>query len=164
MAFSTRLWGTFITLIYLQFISHAVPAQSAAKNDTNATEEVLPAFGDTVQILGAMERTDQDFKDGLALDIFSPKNCILVVIQNTSPLPTQFVTGNSGSSFVALSKYSYIITVNGTANDLIAKIEVPYDPTALQSIRVQEANTYVATRTMNNTGGPGIQENEFIDV
>jgi hypothetical protein len=34
-----------------------------------------------------MERTDQDFKDGLALDLFSPKNRTLVVKQNTSPLP-----------------------------------------------------------------------------
>jgi hypothetical protein len=75
-----------------------------------------------------MERTDQDFKDGLALDLFSPKNRTLVVKQNTSPLPTQFITGTTGGPFVALSNYSYIIQMNETANDLIAKIDVPYEP------------------------------------
>jgi hypothetical protein len=142
MAFPLRLPGALVTLTYLQFFSHAVLAQNGT---VNSIEEALPTFGDTVQILGAMERTDQDFQDGLALDLFSPKNRTLVVKQNTSPLGAQFVTGNSGSPFVALSNYSYIITMNETANDLIAKIEVPYDPTMLQSMGIQEANTYVAT-------------------
>jgi hypothetical protein len=168
-----------------------------------------------------MERTDQDFKDGLALDLFSPKNRTLTVKQNASPLPAQFITGGNGEPFVALSNYSYIIQMNETANDLIAKIEVPYDLASLNKMGVQEANTYVATlaldkmswvvndatrnvhrsenntriikmtsldgeyllvgrqtvdtgnifvqygqgatRTVNMTGGPGLQEAEFID-
>ena len=168
-----------------------------------------------------MERTDQDFQDGLALDLFSPKNRTLVVKQNTSPLGAQFITGNSGEPFVAVSNYSYIIQMNETANDLIAKIEIPYDPAMLSTMGIQEANTYVATlsqdkkswtvndatrnvhreenntriikmtsldgeyllvgrqtvdtsnifvqygqgatRTVNITGGPGVQEAEFID-
>jgi hypothetical protein len=92
-----------------------------------------------------MERTDQDFQDGLALDLFSPKNRTLIVKQNISPLSGQFVTGTTGAPFVALSNYSYIIQMNETANDLIAKIEVPYDPGMLNALGVQEANTYVAT-------------------
>jgi len=92
-----------------------------------------------------MARTDQDFKDGLALDLFSPKNRTLVVKQNTSPLPAGFITGTTGEPFIALSSYSYIIQMNETANDLIAKIEVPYDPEQLKKVGVQEANTYVAT-------------------
>jgi hypothetical protein len=92
-----------------------------------------------------MERTDQDFQDGLALDLFSPKNRTLIVKQNTSPLGAQFVTGTTGEPFVALSNYSYIIQMNETANDLIAKIEVPYDLTMLNAMGIQEANTYVAT-------------------
>ncbi len=90
-----------------------------------------------------MERTDQDFQDGLALDLFSPKNRTLVVRQNTSPLPGHFVTGTSGGPFIALSNYSYVIKMNETANDLIAKIEIPYDPAALTLLGVQEGNTYV---------------------
>lgn len=116
MAISVRLPGALVTLIYLHFFSRIVFAQ-------NGTAEPLPTFGDTIQILGAMERTDQDFKDGLALELFSPKNRTLVVKQNTFPLGAQFVTGNSGSPFIALSNYSYIITMNETANDLMAKID-----------------------------------------
>jgi len=92
-----------------------------------------------------MERTDQDFQDGLAIDLFSPKNRTLVVKQNTSPLPGNFVSGNSGEPFVALSNYSYIVQMNETANDLIAKIEIPYTAEQLNKFSVQEANTYVAT-------------------
>lgn len=90
-----------------------------------------------------MERTDQDFQDGLALDLFSPKNRTLVVRQNTSPLSGHFVTGTSGGPFIALSNYSYVIKMNETANDLISKIEIPYDPAALARLGVQEGNTYV---------------------
>lgn len=168
-----------------------------------------------------MTRTDQDFQDGLALDLFSPRNRTLVVTQNTSPLGAQFVIGTTGEPFVALSNYSYIIRMNETANDLIAKIEIPYDPVMLETMCVQESNTYVATladdkmswviddptrnvhrsenntriikmtsldgeyllvgrksvdtanifvqygqgatRTVNLTGGPGLQEAEFVD-
>lgn len=92
-----------------------------------------------------MERTDQDFQDGLALDLFSPKNRTLVVQQNLTPLPGNFVTGTTGGPFMALQNYSYVISLNESANDLIAKIEIPYDPTALAAIGIQESNTYVGT-------------------
>lgn len=90
-----------------------------------------------------MERTDQDFVDGLALDLFSPSNRTLVVTQNTSPLPGSFVSGSNGAPFVALSNYSWIVKLNETANDLIAKIELPYDPVALQKVGIDPGNTYV---------------------
>ena len=90
-----------------------------------------------------MERTDQDFQDGLALDLFSPKNRTMTVKQNTKPLPGNFVSGTTGERFVALSNYSYIIALNETANDLIAKVEIPYKLEALNSAGVQECNTYV---------------------
>ncbi|CZR64514.1 uncharacterized protein PAC_14412 [Phialocephala subalpina] len=137
MAFSSR-WPSAVTVLTcLLYLCNDIKAQ-------NETEK-LPNFGDTVQILGAMERTDPDFQDGLALDLFSPKNRTLIVKQNTSPLGAQFVTGTTGEPFVALSNYSYIIQMNETANDLIAKIEVPYDPGMLNAMGIQEANTYVAT-------------------
>lgn len=92
-----------------------------------------------------MARTDQDFVDGLALDLFSPSNRTLVVTNNTSPLPGNFVTGTTGEGFINLSKYSWIIKFNESAKDLIAKIELPYDPDALAKQGVQLANTYVGT-------------------
>ncbi|KAK1622323.1 hypothetical protein BDP81DRAFT_334681 [Colletotrichum phormii] len=123
-------------------------------------------FGDPINVLGSvsavhrprsnalhllntspqqMERTDQDFQDGLALDLFSPKNLTLVVQQNLMPLPGNFVTGTTGGPFMALQNYSYVISLNESVDDLIAKIEIPYDPTALASIGIQESNTYVGT-------------------
>lgn len=90
-----------------------------------------------------MARTDQDFVDGLALDLFSPSNRTLVVTNNSSPLPGAFVSGSTGEGFVNLSKYSWIIKFNETATDLIGKIELPYDPDAVAKQGVQLANTYV---------------------
>jgi hypothetical protein len=92
-----------------------------------------------------MERTDQDFQDGLALDLFSPKNRTLIVQKNSTPLPGHFVTGSTGESFIAISPYSYVIKMNETADDLIAKIEIPYELDKLQALGVQESNTYVGT-------------------
>lgn len=90
-----------------------------------------------------MARTDQDFTDGLALDLFSPLNRTLVVTNNTSPLQGNFVRGSTGEGFTNLSKYSWIIKMNETAQDLIAKIELPYDPVALQQQGFDVSNTFV---------------------
>ncbi|KAF1915757.1 hypothetical protein BDU57DRAFT_573024 [Ampelomyces quisqualis] len=158
----------------------------------------LADFDQTIPILGQMARTDQDFKDGLALDLFSPQNRTLVVSKNTSPLPGKFVSGSTGETFVALSNYSWIIKVNDTARDLIAKVELPYEPEDVQNRgfnvadtsenktriikmtsldgeyillgrnSIDTANIFVqygfgATRTVNLTGGGGMQEAEFVD-
>ena len=89
-----------------------------------------------------MERTDQDFQDVMALDLFSPKNRTVVVQQNTNPLAGDFVTGSSGGPFKALSNYSYIVTMNETATDLIAKIEIPW-PDDLGDTGINPDNTFV---------------------
>ncbi|TVY71549.1 hypothetical protein LSUE1_G006174 [Lachnellula suecica] len=233
MALISRVPGAFILFLIFQLFRNNVLARNilVARNGTtialnttmamNTSKEALPTFGDSVQILGAMKRTDQNFQDGLQLDLFSPKSRTLEVQQNKSPLGAQFVTGNTGGPFVALSNYSYIIKMNETANDLIAKLEIPYNPAMLSTMGVSQANTYVATlaadqkswaiddatrnvhvlenntriikmtsldgeymlvgrqladtgnvfvqfgqgatRTVNFTGGPGVQEGEFID-
>ncbi|KAM3453636.1 hypothetical protein MY3296_003667 [Beauveria thailandica] len=116
----------------------SVPMLSAGQSD-----DALAKFGDVIPVLGQMARTDQDFVDGLALDLFSPKNRTLVVTNNTSPLPGNFVTGSTGEGFVNLSKYSWVIKFNESTNDLLAKIELPYDPEALAQQGIQVANTYV---------------------
>lgn len=63
--------------------------------------------------------------------------------QNTSPLPGNFVQRSTGEGFVSLSKYSWIIKFNESAHDLMAKIELPFDPKALAEQGIQPANTYV---------------------
>ena len=90
-----------------------------------------------------MERTDLEFEDGLVLDLFSPSNRTMVVTNNGSPLPSRFVTGSSGEGFINLSPYSWIVKLNETANDLIAKIELPYSPSSLRKQGVDISNTYV---------------------
>ncbi|KAJ3455791.1 hypothetical protein MRS44_017273 [Fusarium solani] len=204
-----------------QVVASPAPDPNAGGGNQTSDDSDLADFGQTIKVLGLMERTDQDFVDGLALDLFSPSNRTLVVEQNMSPLPGNFVSGSSGEPFVALSNYSWVIKLNETANDLIAKVEVPYDPVMLQKMGIDQGNTYVgtlapdgqswvvsesqrnvhvsenktriikmtsldgeymllgrktedtsnifvqygqgATRTVNVTGGGGLQEAEFID-
>src|SRR4051794_32961142 len=92
-----------------------------------------------------MVRTDQDFADGLALDLFSPSPRTLVVSKNTAPsIPGTFVTGSTGEPFMSLSSYSWVVKFNESAFDLVgAKIELPYDPVMLASMGVTDDNTYV---------------------
>ncbi|KAF2148068.1 hypothetical protein K461DRAFT_68088 [Myriangium duriaei CBS 260.36] len=117
-------------------------AQGTSTNQTQPDGD-LADFGQPIQILGLMQRTDQDFKDGLALDLFSPKNRSLVVQKNSQPLPGNFVSGTTGEPFTALSPYSYVVKMNETAKDLIAKIELPFDSEQLKKQGVDPASTYV---------------------
>ncbi|KIV99577.1 uncharacterized protein PV09_08754 [Verruconis gallopava] len=196
-------------------------APAAASASSAATPDDTAQFGTVQQILGNMDRTDIDFADGLAIDVLSPKNRTFVVTQNKNPLGAQFVTNSTGENFTALLPYSYVIKLNETAQDLIGKVELPYDPAQLAATGFNPANTYVGrlapdgkswdimenqrnvhvtenktriikmtsmdgeylllgrkstdtanifvqygqgeTRTANFTGGPGVQQSEFID-
>jgi hypothetical protein len=125
-------------------------ASMAGNSSGGATDPDVANFGDTINILGNMERTDQDFTDGLAIDLFSPSNRTLVVQKNTAPLPGKFVSGSTGENFVSLSNYSWVVRMNETAKDLIAKIELPYDPVVLQQMDINLGNTYVGTLARDN--------------
>ncbi|KAI9840096.1 MAG: hypothetical protein M1838_004243 [Thelocarpon superellum] len=133
-----------------------------------ANDPAVANFGDTIEVLGQvrvirprqtwsdidavqMERTDQHFQDGLALDLLSPSNRTLVVTQNNSPLAASFVTGSSGEPWVAVHPYSYIVQMSEPAYDLIAKIELPYDPSALAQMGVDPSNTYVGKLSDDRT-------------
>ena len=87
-----------------------------------------------------MQRTAQSFTGGLNVDVFSPKERLLIVQANTAPLPGRFVSGSTGEPFVALSAFSSIIKTNDTANDLIAKVELPYDLSVLQQQGIDQSN------------------------
>lgn len=91
-----------------------------------------------------MVRTDQDFQDGFVIDVFSPKARTVVVSQNAEPLQARFISGTDGQNFVSLSNYSYVVRTNDSANDMIAKIEIPFRPTTLNTMNIPQANTYVA--------------------
>lgn len=90
-----------------------------------------------------MDRTDVDYEDGFVLDVISPTNRTVVVRTNTSPLAGSFVTGSSGEGFINLSNYSWVVEVSNKDRDMIAKVELPWDPVALQQQNVDRANTFV---------------------
>lgn len=90
-----------------------------------------------------MGRTDIDFVDGFAVDILSPRNRTFMVTQNKNALDGKFVSGSTGEGFQALLPYSYVININETANDLIGKVELPFDPAQLQAAGFDPADTYV---------------------
>lgn len=117
----------------------------------------LAKFGQSVNILGEvkslsmnlngqMQRTDQDFIDGLAIDLFSPTPRSLVVNQKSPPsAPASAVRGTTGEPWIFIYNYSWVINLNETALDLVgAKIEAPYDPVELKRLGVTDDNTYVA--------------------
>ena len=92
-----------------------------------------------------MERTDQDFEDGFAVDLFSPSPRTFVVKKKSPPsAPASSVQGTTGEPWVAVLNYSWVITVNESAFDLVgAKVECPYDPVLLRSMGLTDDNTYV---------------------
>ena len=90
-----------------------------------------------------MDRTDIDFVDGFAVDLLSPKNRTFVVTQNTRALDGKFVSGTTGESFQAILPYSYVIRLSEPANDLIAKVELPYDLAKLKAAGFDPSDTYV---------------------
>jgi hypothetical protein len=93
--------------------------------------------------LEQMDRTDIDFVDGLAIDLFSPKNRTFTVQMKQNPLNGIFVTGSTGEGFRGLQRYSYVIKTNETTDDLIAKVELPYNLQQLQAAGIDASDTYV---------------------
>lgn len=94
-----------------------------------------------------MAESTVTYPDGFSLDILSPSNRSLTVIQNLAPLPAQFITGSAGDAavpFIALSPSSYVVSTSEHAGDLIAQIAIPYSPADILAKGVQAANTYVA--------------------
>lgn len=92
-----------------------------------------------------MQRTDQDFEDGFAVDLFSPKPRTFIVNTKQPPsAPATSVQGTTGGPWLAVLPYSWIITLNETANDLVgAKVEAPFDPAKLRAMGLTDDNTYV---------------------
>ncbi|KAJ3144320.1 hypothetical protein HDU89_008578 [Geranomyces variabilis] len=120
-----------------------------------------PQFGVPQEILGGMQRTDFDFADGLAIDLFSPKPRTLIVTQNKSPsAPGTLVTGAPGGPWLAVLPYSYVLKLNELdVTDLVAKVELPYDPVALAKMGLTEDNTFVGVFSPT-TGGWVIDETQ----
>jgi hypothetical protein len=81
--------------------------------------------------------------DGLAIDLLSPTNRTFIITKNNNSLDGAFVSGATGEGWRAIQPYSYKVQLNEPADDLIAKIELPYDPALLALMKIDQANTAV---------------------
>jgi pyruvate/2-oxoacid:ferredoxin oxidoreductase beta subunit len=61
-----------------------------------------------------------------------------------------FVSGTTGGQFRGLTGYSYVIKTNQVADDMIARVEIPYDPLRLTDLTIDPANTFVARMAADN--------------
>lgn len=85
-----------------------------------------------------------DYKSGLVIEVLSPKDRSLLVSQNMTPLPGNFVSGTSSSQgFIALQSFSYVVKTSEPANDVIAEIALPFDKAALEQQGMSATDTYV---------------------
>lgn len=106
-----------------------------------------------------MTNNDIDFVDGLKIvsetlwkiahsanrmqNVYSPVDREVTVTMNKSPLNGTFVTGTTGSGYRTVRGYSYVFKTNPPGNDMIAKITIPYDPTRLQNVSIEQADTFI---------------------
>jgi hypothetical protein len=68
-----------------------------------------------------------------------------------SPLTGRYVTGDAnGGMYRAVSAYSWIVQTNNQAQDLIATLNIPYDPAMLFTYQIDPSNTFVAKLAPNN--------------
>jgi len=83
-------------------------------------------------------------EDGLILSTYSPQARTVTIQSKTAPrLPGSKVAGFSNSAFVAINDHSYIIKLNDTASDIVARLELPYVAASLADLRVDPAGLYV---------------------
>ncbi|KAF1981619.1 hypothetical protein K402DRAFT_314889, partial [Aulographum hederae CBS 113979] len=90
-----------------------------------------------------MINTRNEFVDGLVINVMSPDNRTLTVDRNMQPLNGTFVTGSTGGRFRALQRYSYLVRLDTTPEDLVASMEIPFDMQTLKMLNIDPANTYV---------------------
>jgi hypothetical protein len=73
----------------------------------------------------------------------APTNRTMTVTMNNSPLNGTFVTGGTGEGYRIVRAYSYVIKTNQPGDDMIASVEIPYDPSRLTNASIIDADTYV---------------------
>jgi hypothetical protein len=75
----------------------------------------------------------------------------MTVTQNMSPMTGRYVTGDANGGFYrAVSAYSWIVQTSDQAQDLIATLNIPYDPNMLEAYQVDPSNTFVARLAPDN--------------
>jgi hypothetical protein len=79
-----------------------------------------------------------------------------------APMTGRFVTGTTGGSYRGLTAYSYMLKTNDESNDVIAKVEIPYDPSRLTQFGVDSSNTFVGRMAVDNRSW--VLEDQTLDV
>jgi hypothetical protein len=98
------------------------------------------------------------------MDVYSPSNRSLTVGQNTNPMAVQYVSGSTGGIYRALSPYSYKIQTTGPAVDLIASLQVPYDPIKLLAFGVDPSNAFVGKLASDNQSWVIVESQTAVDM
>lgn len=98
------------------------------------------------------------------MDVYSPSNRSLTVAQNTNPMSVQYISGSTGGNYRALSPYSYIIQTAGAAVDLIASLQIPYDPIKLLAFGVDPSNSFVGKLSSDNQSWVIVDAQTVVDM
>ncbi|KAJ3150078.1 hypothetical protein HDU86_006701 [Geranomyces michiganensis] len=107
---------------------------------SGSTTPPEPQFGVPQEILGGMQRTDFDYADGLAINLF-PQN-------------------RTRGPWLAVLPYSYVLKLNESdVTNLVAKVKLPYDSVVLTKMGLTEDNTFVGVFS-SATGGWVIDETQ----
>lgn len=100
-------------------------------------------FVDGLKIVSQTVLKDTASSANLAQNVYSPIDREVTVTMNNSPLNGTFVTGTTGSGYRTVRGYSYVFKTDPPGNDMIAKITIPYDPTRLQNVSIDQADTFI---------------------
>ncbi|KAG0140502.1 hypothetical protein CROQUDRAFT_674614 [Cronartium quercuum f. sp. fusiforme G11] len=108
-------------------------------------------FSNPVEVSGGNSRTVIQYTDGLNIDTISTNPHTLNVELNQQPPSTDFVTPLDpsrrpvGGPWVPLTGYSYVMSFeNSNPDDLIMRIQVPYNQDQLNARGVSDSNVYLA--------------------
>ncbi|QDS76059.1 hypothetical protein FKW77_005696 [Venturia effusa] len=137
MAFLSYAGSRTLHVGFLIWSAYVGSVQSKAASRTPAV------FDKPIQLTGNMTSNDIDFVDGLKINVYSPVDREVTVTKNDSPLNGTFVTGTTGTGYRTLQAYSYVFKTNPPGNDMIATINLPYDPTTLEEMSIERGDTFI---------------------
>ena len=79
-----------------------------------------------------------------------------------NPMTGRFTSGTTGGAYRGLSGYSYLLQTNDIGNDVIARVQLPWDPSTLTQLGVDPSNTFVGKLAADNQSW--IIQDEKLDV
>lgn len=96
--------------------------------------------------------------------MFSPSNQTVTVVKNNTPLPVQYISGTTGGNYRALTPYSYVVQTGSQAVDLIAELDIAYDPVKLLAFNVDPSNAFVVKLATDNSSWVNVPSRTTVDM